>query len=88
MLAVRAPRDRGLAGLLDLAPDELTVVWTIVAATIDPSLVALLPDLGPRAGRTGISLAQAAALLDVAPDRARPALPRTLTLPAISSTGR
>jgi AAA+ superfamily predicted ATPase len=70
-LAEAAPRDRGLAGLLGLGPDELGLVWVVVAATADPAIAPLLGNLGPRAGRVGISLVQAVAILGLKPARAR-----------------
>ena len=53
---------RGLEYLLGLRPDELRFLWAVVAATVDPELALHLPRLGPRYGRTGISVAQFAAL--------------------------
>lgn len=49
---------RGLEYLLGLRADEMKWLLSIVAATIDPELALHLPQLGPRYGRTGISLAQ------------------------------
>ncbi|MBA3458726.1 MAG: hypothetical protein H0T46_02110, partial [Deltaproteobacteria bacterium] len=41
---------------LRLLPDEQRFLWAVVAATVDPELALHLPRLGPRYGRTGISV--------------------------------
>ena len=48
----------GLEYLLGLRADEIKWLFAVVAATVDPELALHLPQLGPRYGRTGISLAQ------------------------------
>lgn len=60
---------RDLECLFGLRPDELRFLWSVVAATVDPELALHLPHLGPRYGRTGISVAQFAALDEL--DRSR-----------------
>ncbi|MEJ7598103.1 MAG: ATP-binding protein [Kofleriaceae bacterium] len=56
---------RGLGYLLGLRPDELSFLWATVAATVDPELAIHLPQLGPRYGRTGISLAQFCSMVEL-----------------------
>jgi MoxR-like ATPase len=66
-----ADADRGLAARFGLAPDDVDLLWAVVAATADPLLSVHLARLGPRAGRGGLSLAQYAALADLDGRRAR-----------------
>lgn len=60
---------RSLTYLLRLLPDELRFLWAVVAATVDPELALHLPRLGPRYGRTGISVAQFAMLEELEPSK-------------------
>ncbi len=66
-----ADRDRGLAALFQLTPDDVDLLWAVVAATADPLLSLHLAKLGPRAGRGGLSLAQYATLAELDSRRAR-----------------
>jgi AAA+ superfamily predicted ATPase len=73
IVALQAERElestRDVEYLLGLRPDEVSFLWAVVAATVDPELALHLPRLGPRYGRTGISVAQFAGIHDL--DRAR-----------------
>ena len=67
---------RGLAYVMGLRPDEIELLWAVVAATCDGELVLHLPKLGPRQGR-GLSLAQFA-MMSAMPAARQRALGRDL----------
>ncbi len=69
-----AERVHDLSARLGLEPDDVGLLWAVVAASIDPVLALHLPSTGPRRGgvnATGLSLAQYTAMVELDHARAR-----------------
>lgn len=64
-------REARLAGLLQLSEQEIDLLWTVVSATMDPTLVPHILDLVGGEGRRGISLALHAVLAQLGRGEAR-----------------
>ncbi|MBL9015993.1 MAG: ATP-binding protein [Myxococcales bacterium] len=66
-----ATREARLARLLQLSEHEIDLLWTVVSATMDPTLVPHLVDLAGAEARHGISLALHAVIAELGGGHAR-----------------
>ncbi len=66
-----ATREARLATLLQLSPHEIDLLWTVVSATMDPTIVPHLVDLAGGEARRGVSLAVHAVIAQLRPGQAR-----------------